>query len=107
LPAAKRVAAALERYEPDELTLTVDCPTDGWLLVTDRWSRAWRATVDGTPSPVLGGDFIFRALGVHAGSNRIRFTYHPPGLPGLLMLSWGVVLLTSIVAVRRGVGRRR
>jgi hypothetical protein len=93
LPAAKQIPADLMAYEPNQLELRVNCPANGWLLVTDRWSRGWQATVNRAPVQVYGGDFIFRAIPVRAGENEIDFTYRPAGWPTLLILSWSTLLI--------------
>ena len=86
--AAVKVPVTLERYDPDALTLGFEAPRDGWLMVTDRWASGWAAKVNGATVPVEGGDFLFRALPVRAGSNRIALTYEPPGHPWLPVLIW-------------------
>jgi hypothetical protein len=93
LPPAQRVAARVIRYTPNALVLKVDCPQAGWLLVTDRWSRGWRAKVNGESAEVFGGDFIFRAVRVRAGENSIQFDYRPAGWPILFAVSWGTLAL--------------
>jgi hypothetical protein len=94
-PAALRLGAEVESYRPRELRMRVDCPADGWLLVTDRWTRGWRASVDGEEVELRAGNFLFRAVPVHAGENRIRFTYRPLGLPHLVLASWGTLALVA------------
>lgn len=91
LPPAQRVPARVLRYTPNHLDLQVNCPTPGWLLVTDRWANGWKATVNGTPAEVLGADFIFRAVKTNAGSNVVKFSYRPAGWPWLLAISWGLL----------------
>ena len=91
LPTAEKIAVDLVKYIPDELIFNVQCPTDGWLLVTDRWARSWRAEVNGRPTTLYGGNFIFRAVQVSAGQNKIRFTYRPLGFPWLIIFSWGTL----------------
>ena len=92
-PAAVKVAVAYERYEPDALTLRFEAPKDGWLLVTDRWAAGWMAKVNGAPVPVEGGNFLFRALPVRAGSNRVALTYEPPGHPWLPVFIWVFIMM--------------
>jgi hypothetical protein len=108
LPAAERVPISLVSYTPNELKLEVVAPRSGWLLVTDRWSNGWRATVNGGSSTVFGGDFAFRAVRVQAGKNTVDFKYHPAGWPLLLIISWttlaGVLVGPSLV---RPLTRRR
>jgi FtsH-binding integral membrane protein len=91
LPAAQRLPFQVVRYSPNHLDLQISAPSDGWLLVTDRWSRGWRVTVNGTSTPVFGGNFIFRAVKVRAGNNVIDFDYRPAGWPVLLVISWGML----------------
>lgn len=107
LPGAVRVAARVLRYEPNELHLAVSCPDRGWLLVTDRWAPGWLATVNGRPTAVLGGDFIFRAVAVDAGPNDIRFAYRPTGWPVLVILSWSVLLAVGVGCAIRWRARTR
>jgi hypothetical protein len=100
LPAAERVQVNLLRYTPNHLDFQVNSPGDGWLLVTDRWARGWRARVNGRPAEVFGGDFIFRALRVTAGQNTVQFSYRPAGYPWLLMLSWGILAGVCATSIR-------
>jgi hypothetical protein len=104
LPGARRVAAQVNRYTPNHLELEVYCSQEGWLLVTDRWARGWRAIVNGQPAPVFGGNFIFRAVRVKAGPNSVQFHYRPAGWPILLILSWGT--LAFVFAGPRRVPKR-
>ena len=87
-PAAERIAIALDRYTPTELAFRVECPADGWILVTDRWAKGWQAQVNGRDTPVLVGNFVFRALPVSKGTQSIEFRYQPFGHPWLGLLSW-------------------
>ena len=94
----RNLAVTLHRYVPDELELSIVAPHAGWVLVTDRWAAGWRAWVDGGEVPVWGGNLLFRALRVPAGSHRIRFLYRPAGYPGLLILSWGTLLAVALAS---------
>jgi hypothetical protein len=100
LPAAERVRADMVRYLPGELIFDVTPRSRGWLLVTDRWARSWRAEVNGQPTPVYAGNFIFRALPVEAGTNRVKFTYSPAALPWFLVLSWATLGIVGALRVR-------
>ena len=107
-PVAHRVAAELLAYTPNELALAVNVPEAGWLLVTDRWARGWRATVNGRPQDVSGAAFVYRAVPVVAGPNTVRFSYRSSAFPLLVVVSWGtliVVLLASVLIRRRIVHR--
>jgi hypothetical protein len=104
LPQAERIPATVERYTADALSVTIDAPSAGWLLVTERWARSWRAAVDGRAAPIYGGNFVFRALEVPQGKHRVEFTYQPLALPWLVATSWMTILVVaigSVVMVRR------
>ena len=90
-PAGQPLAAQILAYHANALTLRVDCPRAGFVLVTERWSRSWRATVNGRPEPVDGGDFLFRLVPVAAGENVIRLRFDVWWLYPLLALSWGTL----------------
>lgn len=106
LPSAERIDAELVDYTPTTLDLSVTCPDDGWLLVTDRWARGWEALVDGEAEPIRGGNFLFRALPVTAGEHLVEFTYRPAGQPWLTWLSWITLGGVIIGSVRGGLIRR-
>jgi hypothetical protein len=95
-PGAARIAVTLERYLPDAMTLRLEAPRDGWLLVTDRWAPGWKARVDGKETPVYGADFLYRGIAVQAGPNRVELTYEPPGYP------WAPVAIWAFIAVVLG-----
>jgi hypothetical protein len=102
LPAAERIPASavnVVSYEPTTLSLRVQVPSAGWLLVTDSWSRGWRVRVNGAAATVWGGNFIFRAVNVRAGANDIEFRYTPYAFPWLLILSWGTLAGTAALSV--------
>ena len=100
LPAAMQVNSfEVVTYRPTRLTLRVDVPDAGWLLVTDTWSHRWRVTVNGAESELFLGNFAFRAGNVSAGTSVVDFRYDPIGFPWLLMLSWGVLFIVGAWSV--------
>lgn len=104
LPPLENIDVNLLHYRPDELAFNVQSLTGGWLLVTDRWARSWRAEINGAPAKIYGGNFIFRAIRMPQGRSRIRFTYHPFGFPWLIIASWGalgIIAISSVIASRR------
>ena len=103
LPPATRINVALIRYTPNHLDFTVSCPEDGWLVVTDRWASGWQVKVDGRREEVYGGNFIFRAIRVHAGENKVQFYYRQTMYFILLILSWSTVgaVLVIVPIARR------
>jgi hypothetical protein len=109
LPAAAPIAVHVDRYLPDELTLSMTVPNAGWLLVTDRWARGWHATVNGAPTTVYPADFVFRAVQVPAGRVQVRFIYEKSHGLWLVALSWTMcgLLLIAVPLARVRATRAR
>ncbi len=97
----------LHRYGSDELEFETNTPAAGWVVVTDRWSRSWQATVDGRPVESWGANFIFRALPVKAGRQRIRYTFDPPGYPEIVVVSWAMLACVGVASLVFRLWRRR
>ncbi|HEC21495.1 MAG TPA: hypothetical protein ENI95_01105 [Chloroflexi bacterium] len=67
----------VERYEPEHITLSVDTPTDGVLVVSEWDYPGWQALVNGEPVPTWRADAGLRALPLRAGTYRIEFVFRP------------------------------
>ena len=67
-------------------------PAPGYLVLTDRWSPDWEASVDGAPAPCLRANGIFRAVALPAGTHEVRFHY----APRLLVACAGVSLAAAL-----------
>jgi hypothetical protein len=100
----RRLASEVLKYTPQSMRIRITAPSSGWLLVTDRWARSWRASVDGVRTPVLGGNFLYRAVRVGPGDHVVRMWYDLKWLYCCIALSWGSmigVVLLSAWHVRR------
>lgn len=67
------VSVVEERY--NGVTLRVDTPADGLLVVGDVWYPQWKVTVDGEPARLLRADYLLRAVAVSAGQHEVEFTF--------------------------------
>ncbi len=94
-PAAQPIDCQVLAYHDNDLTLRVVCPTDGYLLVTERWARSWQATVNGRPVPVDGGDYLFRLVPVQAGENVVAMRYDVSWVYALVAVSWGMLAIVT------------
>lgn len=106
-PAAENININLIKYTAVDLNFEVEAPSDGWLLVTDRWARSWTAKINNQTTPVYGGNFIFRAVKVSKGLNIVSFNYSPISFPYLLILSWGTMVIIFIISFWFGFKRRK
>lgn len=108
-PTPERVKANIVTYTARHLVLDLVAPADGWVMLTERWARSWRAEVNGVEQPIEGANFIFRALKVAKGATRIEMVYKPPFIFPLLGLSWstiGIVLALSLSLRRNDLSNR-
>lgn len=92
------------RLTPDELTLRVDAPTRGWVVVQEAWYPGWVATVDGRPTTVRRANYLMRALRVPAGRHVVAMRYAPPRYRPLAALA--IAALAASLALLVGGGRR-
>src|SRR5205814_1774733 len=76
----ERLAAVPKVLEfgANRLRVEVDVPADAWLAYSDAWDPNWRATVDGTPTPVERANLAYKAVRLHAGRNLVEFRFVAP-----------------------------
>ena len=79
---------------PNRITVKVNTPVDGWLMIADTWYPGWRLRVDQKSVEQYRANYLFRAAAVPAGEHEITWVYQPvsfyagAGISGL-----GIVLL--------------
>ncbi|HEU0316467.1 MAG TPA: YfhO family protein, partial [Solirubrobacteraceae bacterium] len=90
----------------DRVSLAVDAPRAGYLVLLDSYYPGWRATVDGRDATIHPANAAFRAVAVPAGRHAVVFSYLPRTVVagGVLSgLAWIAIL--GLVLVPR-LGRR-
>jgi hypothetical protein len=96
-PRATVGAARVLSLTSDTLEVEVDIPEAAILLITDQYSRYWRARpVDSARSPqsryqVLPANYVLRAIPLAPGRHHVLFEYRPP--------LWTASAIVSLVAV--------
>ncbi|MFL5799197.1 MAG: YfhO family protein [Actinomycetota bacterium] len=84
---------------PQSLSLTVDAPRPGLVLVRIPWDPHWTVTVDGRRGTVLKADAFLMAVPVEHGRHDIRFAYVDGSVGlGLLGTSASLVALAAAAA---------
>ena len=64
-------------YGTTEVTLKVDAPQGGYVVLNDVWHHWWQAEIDGAPAELLRANVLFRAVAVPAGRSTVRFVFRP------------------------------
>lgn len=80
LPIAAASLVDVTSYGNDRVSLNVDAPAGGWLVVLDSWAPGWSANVNGASRPVALANGAFRAVEVPAGRSTVTMTFRTPGL---------------------------
>lgn len=101
--AGRAVTPVRWRERTARVAVQVDRP--GVLVVSQAWSKGWRATVDGREVPVVRVYGLTMGVPVPAGRHDVRFRYDAPGLQTGLAVSIVTVMgLGLAIAIER---RRR
>jgi hypothetical protein len=102
LPAASPARAAVTRWEPGRMSITLDPvpPAASYVLVAENWYPDWHATVDGASAPVLRGDWTLITVPVAAGASHIELTFASRAF------TWGkgLTLVSLVLALGAVVG---
>ncbi|MDI7277591.1 MAG: YfhO family protein, partial [Anaerolineae bacterium] len=106
-PGDRPLSVRYTEYGTNQLTLEVETPTPGYLLLSEVYYPGWRASIDGGPARVLVADYLFRAIYVPAGAHRVRLWFSPPSLrigAALSAVTWLGLAAWAVVALmgRRG-----
>jgi subtilisin family serine protease len=67
----------IENYGTTQVTLSVDAPQGGYVMLNDVWHHWWQAQIDGRPAELLRANVLFRAVLVPPGRSTVRFVFRP------------------------------
>ena len=90
--AAPKGSATITRYQDDRVTLSVDTPGPGVVVLNDIVYPGWRVLVDGQPAPVLRANLIFRGVEVGPGHHTVDFSFHPFAPRNLIAAARGLII---------------
>jgi hypothetical protein len=99
LPKSAKGTAKLVRDEPERIEISVESASGGVLVLADRMSPGWTATIDGKPAVALTADYLFRAVVVPPSATVVVWTYVAPGFVIGCWISGAVVAALLIVAL--------
>lgn len=99
------VVATDVRLTPDALTLRIDSPRGGWVVVQESWYPGWVATVDGATVAIRRANYLMRAVQVPAGRHTVAMRYAPPRYRPLAVLALAA-LAASVALLFRRLGPR-
>jgi uncharacterized membrane protein YfhO len=91
----------------NEVTVNVDLPTPGFLVLTDSFYPGWQALVDGQESPLYRANSVVRAVYVPAGAHLVEFLYRPTDFYAGAAVSGTAWMVCLVILAGIGVRRRR
>ncbi len=99
----QRSTVEIVGYGANEILLDVDAPSAGVLVLSEVFYPGWRAWVNDREVEVLRANYLFRAVEISAGVQRVRLLFDP--LP--FKVGAGLFLVTIVALVGWGVWRRK
>lgn len=103
LPVSSTSATAtILSYQPEQIIINTDSPTDATLVLTDTYYPGWKATVDGKPVQIIPVNWTFRAIRVPQGVHRVDMTYAPKSFVfGIIFTMISSMILCGVLMMKR------
>jgi hypothetical protein len=104
--------AQIVAENPLELTIAVESPGGGMLVVADAYYPGWEASIDGASTTIYRANVAFRAVVVPAGAHTVRMVYQPrsvavgAAISGVSLVVCGLLLVILVIRAS-GRGRRK
>jgi hypothetical protein len=92
----------IKSYRPDSILLTTDAPVPAYLFLSEIFYPGWKAFIDGQPTRILRGNYLFRVLEVPEGRHRVHLEFDP----WTIKAGTGITLLTALLILAMLVFRR-
>ncbi|HPC17149.1 MAG TPA: YfhO family protein [Candidatus Hydrogenedentes bacterium] len=99
------LSCSVEDHGAEHVIVRTRSPQPGIVVLADTYDPGWKATMDGTPCPILRANGLFRGVAAPAGSHEIVFSYRPwPFFTGaaLSLGALGLLALLGTVIYLRG-----
>lgn len=95
-------SVVLTKYEPNNMTYTVNSAKGGLVVFSEVYYPGWSATIDGQPAELGRVNYILRALNVKAGKHEVVLDFHPSSISITETIAYtalAVLLLAICVAL--------
>jgi hypothetical protein len=102
--------ASISSESPCHVTIDFDMRTPGVVVLSDTMDAGWRATINGTATPVLRVNHNFRGVLVSAGKGVVQYDYEPASfyrglriaaLAGITLLVWTILSSRTLIKQKR------
>lgn len=79
--------AEIVSYHSDAVGIATHMSRAGWLVLNDRFSPGWRASIDDEETVIYRANHLFRAIYLPAGEHRVAFQFQPLGPQNLIRIA--------------------
>ncbi len=95
------------RYGLNNIELSVDTPSAGYVVLSEVYYPGWQARLDGRATTLYRANYTFRAVYVDPGHHQIALSFRPTSFYLGAALSIATLFLLAVVAAVRARRRRR
>ncbi len=95
--------AEITTYESDRIELRVETDAQGLLMLSEVYYPAWKAYVDGKPTPVYTANYLLRAVPVAAGEHVVELRFESAALRagiGVSSLFYALLAFLGVMVLR-------
>ena len=85
--------ARILSYRPDRLAIETDSPAYRYLFLSEVFYPGWKAFIDGHPTRILRGNYLFRVLEIPEGRHQVLLEFDP----WTIKAGTGITLLTALL----------
>jgi hypothetical protein len=94
------IPAHVDAYTPNQVTMTIDTPGPGLVVLKDVYAPGWSARVDGQPTELVRVNAMVRGVLVReAGHHQLVVSYWPLSMTAGLVLALAATLLIVVALV--------
>jgi hypothetical protein len=84
-------------YSMDRALLNIYTPRAGYLVMSDLYTKDWKAKIDGHEVPLLNANYAFRAVYLPDGQHQVEFYYRPASFTiGETLSLWGLFIIFGV-----------
>lgn len=89
----KEQSVRIDSYESNTVELTVQSQERSLLFLSDSYFPGWKAYVNEKPTSIYRANYLFRAIVIEPGKQKVRFEYDPLSFK----LGWVITLITILI----------
>jgi hypothetical protein len=99
-PASKREKIEITKYEPNCVLIETLSDKPRVLFLSDTYYPGWKAYVDGKETKIYRANYMFRAVYLEPGQNKVKFVYAPMSFKLGSLISLITIALVALISFK-------